>query len=92
MLADVSEESARAAAKGLVVAGHKTLAVRCDFADDQQVAAMVQQKVSTFGQLDAAFNNAGVQSPVAEMADASREEFDSVYSDQPAWCLELHEI
>jgi NAD(P)-dependent dehydrogenase (short-subunit alcohol dehydrogenase family) len=31
-----------------------------------------------FGRLDAAFNNAGVQSPVAETADASGEEFDRV--------------
>jgi NAD(P)-dependent dehydrogenase (short-subunit alcohol dehydrogenase family) len=39
---------------------------------------MVEQTVSTFGRLDAAFNNAGVQSPVAETADASSEEFDRV--------------
>src|SRR5438067_662980 len=34
--------------------------------------------VSTFGRLDAAFNHAGVQSPIAETADASGEEFDRV--------------
>ena len=39
---------------------------------------MVDQTVSTFGRLDAAFNNAGIQSPVAEVADASGEEFDRV--------------
>ena len=78
VLADANEESVRGAAKNLVSAGHKAIAVRCDVADDRQVAAMVEQTVSTFGQLDAAFNNAGVQSPVAEMADASREEFDRV--------------
>jgi NAD(P)-dependent dehydrogenase (short-subunit alcohol dehydrogenase family) len=32
---------------------------------------MVEQIVSTFGRLDAAFNNAGVQSPAVETADAS---------------------
>jgi NAD(P)-dependent dehydrogenase (short-subunit alcohol dehydrogenase family) len=78
VLADANEESVRGAAKNLVSAGQKAIAIRCDVADDQQVAAMVEQTVSTFGQLDAAFNNAGVQSPVAEMADASREEFDRV--------------
>lgn len=77
-LADTNEESVSAAAKGLVSAGHKAIAVYCDVADDAQVAAMVDQTVSTFGRLDAAFNNAGIQSPVAEMADASREEFDRV--------------
>jgi NAD(P)-dependent dehydrogenase (short-subunit alcohol dehydrogenase family) len=39
---------------------------------------MVEQTVSTFGRLDAAFNNAGVQSPLAETADASGEDFDHV--------------
>jgi NAD(P)-dependent dehydrogenase (short-subunit alcohol dehydrogenase family) len=47
-------------------------------ADDAQVKAMVEQTVSTFGRLDAAYNNAGVQSPVAETADASDEDFDRV--------------
>jgi len=60
VLADYHEESVRAAAaEDLVAAGHKALAVRCDVADERQVAAMVEQTVSQFGQPDAAFNNAG---------------------------------
>ena len=39
---------------------------------------MVEQTVSTFGRLDAAFNNAGVQSPAVETADATSEEFNRV--------------
>src|SRR5947199_7816961 len=78
VLADYHEESVRAAAEDLVAAGHKALAVRCDVADERQVAAMVGQTVSQFGQLDAAFNNAGVQSLAVETADATGEEFDRV--------------
>ncbi|MDR3620302.1 MAG: SDR family oxidoreductase [Paludisphaera borealis] len=78
VLADSNEESVRAAAEELVAAGNKALAIRCDVAVEDQVAAMVEQAVATFGRLDAAFNNAGVQSPVAETADASGEEFDLV--------------
>jgi len=78
VLAGHHEESLRAAAKDLIDAGHKALAVRCDVADEHQVAAMVEQTISTFGRLDAAFNNAGVQSPIAETADASGDEFDRV--------------
>ncbi len=69
VLAERHEESVRAVAEDLASAGHKALAIRCDVADECQVAAMVEQTVSTFGRLDAAFNNAGVQSPVAEAAD-----------------------
>ena len=78
VLADRHGETVRAAAEGLVAAGHKALAIHCDVADEAQVAAMIEQTVSTFRRLDAAFNNAGVQSPIAETADASGEEFDRV--------------
>jgi len=78
VLADRQEESARAVAEGLIHSGHKALAVRCDVADERQVAEMVERAVGAFGRLDAAFNNAGVQSPVAETADATGEEFDRV--------------
>jgi NAD(P)-dependent dehydrogenase (short-subunit alcohol dehydrogenase family) len=78
VLADSNERSVHVAVEDLVAAGHKARAIRCDVADERQVAAMVEQTVSTFGRLDTAFNNAGVQSPLAETADASGEEFDRV--------------
>lgn len=77
-LAGHHKKSVQAAAQELISAGHKAVAICCDVADENQVAAMVEQTVSTFGRLDAAFNNAGVQSPIAETADASGEEFDRV--------------
>ncbi len=39
---------------------------------------MVEQAIATFGRLDAAYNNAGVQNVLAETADATREDFDRV--------------
>jgi len=78
VLADVNEAAARAAAEQLVAAGHKAIGIRCDVTDDAQVKALVEHTVATFGRLDAAFNNAGIQSPVAEVADASLAEFDCV--------------
>jgi NAD(P)-dependent dehydrogenase (short-subunit alcohol dehydrogenase family) len=77
-LADLHENAVRAAAEELVSTGHKAIAVRCDVADEAEVKTMVEQTVSTFGSLDAAFNNAGVQSLAVETADASGEEFDRV--------------
>src|SRR5208283_5661085 len=78
VLADWNEKSARAAADELVARGHKVLAVVCDVSDDCQVEAMVAQTVTTFGRLDAAFNNAGVQNVLAETADTTREDYDRV--------------
>jgi NAD(P)-dependent dehydrogenase (short-subunit alcohol dehydrogenase family) len=78
VLADWNEKSARAAADELVSRGHKALAVVCDVSDDGQVEAMVAQTVATFGRLDAAYNNAGVQNVLAETADSPREDYDRV--------------
>lgn len=78
VLADINEDIVRSVAEELSASGHKALAIRCNVADESDVEAMVAQTVSTFGSLDAAFNNAGVQSPAVETADASGEEFDRV--------------
>ena len=78
VLADIDEQAVRLAAEELVSAGKIAIAVRCNVADEADVAAMIEQTVSTFGRLDAAYNNAGVQSPAVETADASGEDFDRV--------------
>src|SRR6201987_4915253 len=78
VLADWNEKAVHAAAMPLAEAGHKTLAVRCDVPDDAQVEAMVKQTVATFGRLDAAYNNAGVQNVLAETADPTQEDYDRV--------------
>ena len=77
-LADWNEKAVRSATAELAAQGHNALAIHCDVADDEQVEAMVEQTVATFGRLDAAYNNAGVQNIVAETADAPREDFDRV--------------
>lgn len=77
-LADVNGEAAQAAAEALVAAGHKAIGIRCDVADLDQVEAMVAQTVAVFGRLDAAFNNAGVQAPVSETADADPADYEFV--------------
>src|SRR5437763_8716444 len=77
-LVDINENAVRAAAEKLTAAGHKALAIRCNVVVEAEVAAMVKQTVSTFGRLDAAYNNAGVQSPAVETADASSAEFERV--------------
>lgn len=78
VLVDWNEKATRSAAEELTAQGRKVLAIRCDVADDAQVEAMVKQTVATFGRLDAAYNNAGVQNVLAETADSTREDYDRV--------------
>jgi len=78
VVADWNETSAHAAADALQAEGHAALAIRCDVSDDAQAEAMVQQAVATFGRLDAAYNNAGVQNLLADTADSTRADYDKV--------------
>jgi NAD(P)-dependent dehydrogenase (short-subunit alcohol dehydrogenase family) len=77
-LADINEDAVRHAAEELLAAGHKTLAIRCNVADKSEVAAMVDQTISAFGRLDAAFNNAGVNSDGSDLLKTSDDEFDRI--------------
>ena len=78
VLADVNEELVRKAAKDLTDQGHQALAVVCNVSDEAQVKAMVEKTVETFGSLDAAYNNAGVNSPMTDIADLAPEEYDRI--------------
>jgi NAD(P)-dependent dehydrogenase (short-subunit alcohol dehydrogenase family) len=94
VLADFKKEAVEAAARKLVAAGRKAIAVRCDVSDDAQVAAMVDRAVAEFGRLDAAFNNAGVMARIAPTADSTREEWDRVIGVnlRGVWSCMKHEL
>jgi NAD(P)-dependent dehydrogenase (short-subunit alcohol dehydrogenase family) len=77
-LAYIDEDAVRCAAERLLTAGHKALYIRCDVSNKFEVAAMIDQTVSAFGRLDAAFNNAGVNSDGTPMLDKDDEEFDRI--------------
>jgi NAD(P)-dependent dehydrogenase (short-subunit alcohol dehydrogenase family) len=78
VLADSNQQTLRTATAELTGAGHQALAVACDVSDEEQVAALVERAVATFGRLDFAFNNAGIQAPPTDAADEPAEIFDRV--------------
>jgi NAD(P)-dependent dehydrogenase (short-subunit alcohol dehydrogenase family) len=79
-LADVNETALAAAVKQLTDEGHQALALTCDVTDEDQVATAVDRTVETFGGLDMAYNNAGIQIPPADAADEPAEIFDRVHA------------
>lgn len=93
-LADVNDEAIAAAERELRAAGHRVLAVHCDVADEAQVAAAVAATVETFGRLDMAYNNAGIQSPMTDAADETAEMFDRVngVNLRGIWASMKHEL
>ena len=78
VLADRDAEAIDKAAVGIRSAGHNAIGVTCDVTDKAQVLAMVEQAVSTYGRLDAAFNNAGINTGGAPLLETSDEEFDRI--------------
>jgi NAD(P)-dependent dehydrogenase (short-subunit alcohol dehydrogenase family) len=93
-LIDIDENAIGSAAEQLRSAGHKAIALRCDVSDEDAVAAVLHQTISKFGQLDFAFNNAGIQVPVAETADARGEDFDRLMAInlRGVWNCMKHEL
>jgi NAD(P)-dependent dehydrogenase (short-subunit alcohol dehydrogenase family) len=73
-----------AATDDLTGAGHQALGVLCDVSQEDPVAAMVDRTVATFGRLDMAFNNAGIQAPPTDAANEPAETFDRVNSGSAA--------
>lgn len=78
VLADINQTSVAAAAQELESQGFRAIGVGCDVSDETQVKALVSKAVETFGSLDAAFNNAGINSPATDTADLQASEFDRV--------------
>ncbi|WP_343553921.1 glucose 1-dehydrogenase [Pantoea sp.] len=78
VLVDINQQAVTHAAAELTAAGYDAIGIGCNVANIDEVKAMVDQAVATFGRIDAAFNNAGVQSPVAETAIADPADYDFV--------------
>ena len=78
VLADISEKGNQETAATIHAAGGKALAIRVDVTRGEEVKAALERAVSTFGRLDAAFNNAGSEHKVTHIADLSEDEFDRV--------------
>lgn len=56
-------------------AGGKALAITCDVSRSVDVQQALQKTIETFGRLDVAFNNAGIEQPVAALADITEEDW-----------------
>jgi NAD(P)-dependent dehydrogenase (short-subunit alcohol dehydrogenase family) len=95
VLADVNRDAVHAATDELTATGHQVLAVTCDVASEDEVAAMIDTTVATFGRLDMAFNNAGIiQSPPSDIADQPADTFDLVNAInlRGVWACMKHEL
>jgi len=60
-VADVGEQANQETARLIEQNGGRALAVRCDVTRGEDIKAALEKTVTTFGRLDFAFNNAGIE-------------------------------
>jgi NAD(P)-dependent dehydrogenase (short-subunit alcohol dehydrogenase family) len=78
VVTDVSEQSCKETARMIEEAGGRALAVTCDVRRTEDVKRALDKTIETFGRLDVAFNNAGVEQGPAALADLTEEEWDRI--------------
>ena len=74
ILVDISDPKEQA--EKIVSEGYKAVSYCCDVSNTQAVKEMIDWIVANYGRLDAALNNAGIQTPQRPMAEITDEEFD----------------
>jgi NAD(P)-dependent dehydrogenase (short-subunit alcohol dehydrogenase family) len=78
VVSDISERNVRETARRIEDLGGRALAVGCDVTRGEDVKAALDKTIETFGRLDAAFNNAGLENEAKPMADVTEEEWDRI--------------
>lgn len=75
-VAGLSEKDIQEAVNRIKQEGKEAIAVKCDVQRAEDVKAALDQTIKTYGRLDYAFNNAGVEQPQIALADITESEFD----------------
>jgi NAD(P)-dependent dehydrogenase (short-subunit alcohol dehydrogenase family) len=78
VVSGISEHDLQDTARMVDEAGGRALAVRCDVTRGEDVKAALSKTIETFGRLDFAFNNAGVEQPMMATADLTEDEWDRI--------------
>ncbi len=75
VVADIDDALGQETVDAVMAAGGKAVYVRCDVSKATDVEALVKKAVDTYGRLDCAFNNAGVEGAYSPLAQATEENF-----------------
>ena len=78
MVADIVVEGGQETVSLVKNAGGEATFIRTDVSQASEVEAMVKQTIETYGRLDCAFNNAGIEGPVCSTVEYTEEDFDRV--------------
>jgi len=94
VLADIDAHKGKEAAHSVRCNGCQAIFVECDVSRPEQVEMLVRQTMSSFGRLDCAFNNAGIEGEQAPTADSTEVNWDRVMNVnlKSVWACMKYEI
>ena len=78
VIADVDEKGGQETARLIEDTGGEAIFVKADVTKATEVQAMVNKAVETYGRLDCAHNNAGIEPAMASTVDYTEEQWDRV--------------
>lgn len=78
VLADSQSDGSSEIARLIEAKGGKVIFVKCDVSNETDIKNLLQQTINTFGRLDCAFNNAGIEGEQAFTADCTNENWEHV--------------
>lgn len=78
VVSDIHKEDGEETVALIKDAGGEAVFITCNVADPDAVNALVAETVTTFGRLDCACNNAGIEGTIAPLLDQTIEDFDRV--------------
>jgi NAD(P)-dependent dehydrogenase (short-subunit alcohol dehydrogenase family) len=73
---DCDPEGGNETVNGIAAAGGKALFIEADISQSEQVKRMVETTVETYGRLDYAYNNAGIEAGLFPLSDYTEEIWD----------------
>jgi NAD(P)-dependent dehydrogenase (short-subunit alcohol dehydrogenase family) len=80
VVTDRVEAALQETAEYVKESGGEVLAIACDVSKPEEIEAAVAQAVNTFGRIDCAFNNAGVENKATPLHEIELEEWDRILS------------
>jgi NAD(P)-dependent dehydrogenase (short-subunit alcohol dehydrogenase family) len=78
VLADIAEDGIHETARSIEELGGRALAARCDVTRGEDITAALDMTIQAFARLDIAFNNAGLEQPLAATAEITEDQWNRI--------------
>ena len=94
VIADWIEDKEQQTLKQISAAGGQAIFIACDVSKNLDVKSMVDKTIATYGRLDLAFNNAGIEGTTANTGDCTEENWDKTINInlKGIWLCMKHEL